>query len=685
MNRSERPRWHILDTLKRSTRPETILFLDTEAAIFEPDEDTQCHFFRVGVGCLCQYVEGEGLVEYQWKTFADPDELWSFVVWLVDFTGKAMVVAHNMDYDGRVSRSFGELQEKGFTAGFSVMGRSCTMYIWERNKDRIVLLDSMNLWPEKLEVLGKSVGLEKIPVDFKTATYDEITAHCKRDVEILVRMWQEWFKFLDKYDLGSFGYTAASQSLKTYRHKFMHEKIAIHSDPRALDLERRAYRGGRTECFVVGKLPPGEYYQVDVNGLYASMMLLYEYPYNLNKVMWSVSLRELRKLLDGYCVIAEVVISARKPTYPYKILGRNCYPSGTFMTVLTTPELKRALGLGEIRGVGRVAVYDKADLFSEYVKFFQGLRLGYKTEGDGARQRLCKLFLNSLQGKFGQRGREQKKVGEGLPGEVWSVLELNAVTGVFERVVCFGGSVHRTEDKGESRNSFPAIPAHVSAYGRMYMWMLIETAGSEHVFYTDTDSLIVDQEGYDNLAHMMDPDALGMLKLEGMAEDVSINARKDYQFGEKRTLKGIKTDAEELVPGLYRQWHFTTFKYDLREQILGGVTAKRVCKRVRRGTVAGEITQRGEVAPPRLELDAEQLLRFLERADMKARKVWRFDPTYLEGRMDLAFLQEQREFERWWTACLPNLARLASQLTEQLAYVPVVLVEDPLDLALINS
>lgn len=644
-------RAHWLSRNKLSKRPEVILFLDAEAAIDQRSEKLQEHKFRLGAGTLCAYSPEKGLESVESRDFLDEIELWNWTSELSPQYKDLLIVAHNIDYDARLCRAFFYLPRLGWTPSYCVMCRSCTLFVFERGKHKITLLDNMNLWNSSLEQIGEGLGLPKLKVDFAAATDEELLTYCRRDVKILVRLWQEWFRFLDKHDLGSFGITAAKQAFNGYRHRFMPVKIGIHNNAVAASLAREAYHGGRTECFFVGQAPPGTYYKVDANGLYAAMMSWYPMPHKLVKVIQNVTPEYLDHLLDRYLCIAEVVVEAKQPVYVRKIGGRNAYPTGTFFTTLTTPELQVARINDEIRGVGRVALYEPANLFADYVGYFTPLRKKYRDRGDVAGSRMCKLLRNSLQGKFGQIGHKQEIVSDAPLDKIGVRRWLDAESGRSCVDWTFGGRVIRQYDEGEPWDSLPSIPSHVAAYGRIYMWSLIELAGREHVFYCDTDSLIVDQAGYDALTGMVDPGKLGYLKLEGTAEELEIGAKKDYRFGDLRTLKGIKDNAVELVPNLFEQWHFTTIRYAFAAHNLDGVTLHRVQKQVRRGRIAGTVGKNGWVRPPHLHLNPQDLFTYLADQAQDRVWVWEFDDRWVKRVEALEHLHQRATYEisqaRW--------------------------------------
>jgi len=638
-------RAHWLARNTSSTRPEAILFLDTEADIAQPNSRRQVHTFRLGVGCFCVYDAERGLHAEEWRDLGSVEELWDWVEELSGAHKKLLVIAHNLDYDSRIVRAFSELPRRGWSPVYFIAAQTCSLYDWECGKRKITLVDNMNWFNVTLRELGENVGLQKGEVDFGTVTDEELFIYCRRDVEILVAWWRHWLAFLDKHDLGSFGITIAKQAFNAYRHRFLKDEIGVHNHSTVMALERDAYHGGRVGCFRVGKLPPGTYYKLDVNSLYPAMMRWYPMPTKLIGYRNGVSLQCLRDLLREYCVIAEVVVETGKPRWVKSISGHNAYPTGSFFITLTTPELEQALADDEIRGVGRVAIYERGYLFAEYVDFFYGLREQYRRDGNVVGERICKSFLNALSGKFGQRGYVQKVLGDADVDEIWVKKFWDVDVGEPFTVYCFGGKIIEQRAKGEPYDNMPAIPAHICAYARLYMWSLIQQAGERNTFYIDTDCLIVNQAGRDRLAGVTDPFALGMMKLEGVAEDVEISARKDYKFGERRVLKGIKSNAVQLGEDCYEQWHFTTIKYGFRSRKLDRVDLFKVEKKIHYHATAGTVGEDGWVRPPHLHINPQDLFGYLADYEHDRRWRWEFDPAWLKRVEALEHLAERATYE----------------------------------------
>ncbi|GAH53123.1 unnamed protein product, partial [marine sediment metagenome] len=150
---------------------------------------------------------------------------------------------------------------------------------------------------------------------------------------------------------------------------------------------------------------------------------------------------------------------------------------------------------------------------------------------------------------------------------------------------------------GESFDSFPAIAAHVTAYARMYLWSLMQQAGYGNYFYCDTDSLIVNEDGLCKLDELITPNKLGGLKKENIAQSVSIRGLKDYTFGIKNVVKGIRKNAIEVSKGVFQQEQWPSFRGLLRSGEPDTYTVGTTTKHLNREYTKGEVSPDGVVTP----------------------------------------------------------------------------------------
>lgn len=599
-------RCHWLRKNRKSRRPETLVFVDVESHLTPLDDKRDEHTFRLGWACLAHYEPEPGLQVAEWFSFSDVLDFWFWLMSHNQEHEQIYIIGHNIAYDARLLRAFSILPANSYHPDYAIMAESCTFFSFKSGESQIHLLDNTNYWQVSLEVLGQEFGLPKSNVDFATVTDEELETYCKRDVEILVKVWSFWLAFLDEHNLGDFAITSSSQAWNAYRHRFMDCQIGIHNRKDAIDLERASYRGGRTEVFRVGSFNSQPYYKLDVNGLYAYCMATYPHPQKLLKIVKGRNPDELSRLMERWLAIADVIVETDEPLYPYRYQYQNSFPVGVFRTQLTTPELRLALVKNHVRAIGQVALYEPADLFSDFIGTLTPLRQKYKQAGDVGRSLICKLLRNGLYGKFAQKGYKQEILGDAPLDKVAVRRWVHGETG--EKCVdwTFGGKTIRQYYKGESFDSFPAISSHTTAYARVHMASLIELAGQENVFYMDTDSLIVNGDGYARLGLTIDAYKLGHLKVEGVSDHLEIYAKKSYIFGDKRTLKGIKSKAERIDADTWLQTHFTTLNYAFRSGNLDNVTTYDVEKCLKHTVTTGIVHKDGTVAPLQLSLKQNQ-------------------------------------------------------------------------------
>jgi hypothetical protein len=474
---------------------------------------------------------------------------------------------------------------------------------FRRGSGRLVFIDSMNYFAVSLKELAIKVGMEKMDVDPLTGDTENVVAYCKNDVAIVqkaVSTLVAWFK---ANDLGNMQRTLASLSMAAFRHRFMHHKIFIHAEQPVLALEREAYHGGRVEVFYQGKAQ-GQFYQLDVNSMYPSLMQHYRVP---NKLIYyarnGMIQSEMKKRMKHQYLIARVTLTTEEERYPLKRENRLLHPIGTFETVLCHTSLLSALCRGQVKKVHEVACYQAVVLFDRFVAYFWSKREEAEAQGDKINSYFFKKLMNTLYGKFGQRRtlrivKDCPKpdafdsslwVVDGLHctrwrfagKEVW-ILPTHCQSGFCVQPKECDKSHCLLDASSESYHSFPAIAAAITDYARCFLWQLIVTAGLGHVYYVDTDCLVVDQAGKDALSSYISAE-LGDLKIEKEFTSLEIYSPKDYTFGDKKRLKGVKTKAvyDEEKKG-YRQDQFERFRGGLRKGNPEGINVASVLKHLSR-------------------------------------------------------------------------------------------------------
>lgn len=551
---------HQLKAHQKTEIPNEFIFFDTEANLIDNEDKTETiHTLKIGWCCYWRRDRDKTI----WHYFETIESFWTFVFSRVTNNRKVFLIAHNISYDLLIVNTYYYLPQHNWKLDNFWEENGAHISSWVipkkyKNKSgdekegilkKIVCIDNMNYFKSSLRQLGKDIGHDKGEVDFKTATKEELSFYCKNDVQVMLIAWQEWLKFHKSYNMGKFGMTIAGQSFNTFKHRFMPCDIFIHDNEESYQLERSGYYGGRCEVFRIGEIKDKTYI-LDVNSMYPAVMESEYYPTSLAAYMENITIEEITIIINkGYLVTCECEIETDKRIFPFRFNKKLVFPVGKFTTTLNTPEVIEGIKKGYIKKVKKISVYNKSKIFTEYVLLFFNERLKAKKNNNGVYILFFKLLLNSLYGKFGQTVTGWDKIGdtEELNPKKWTEYDMD--TGERLNYRRFGGIIQVSQKEvHESFDSFPAISGHVTSYARMKLYQYMEIVGFENLFYCDTDSLFVNETGYQNIksAGCLDENILGMLKLEETCQGGIIYGAKDYKFGKKTKTKGIKKDSKVI-------------------------------------------------------------------------------------------------------------------------------------------
>lgn len=594
--RDTRRKPHILKSEKTLTIPRHIIVFDTETGQEKLSADTVQQNFKLGWACYYRRANDRHADKLEWLYFEKPIDFWQFVFERLYSKERLWVIARNIVFDYTVLKGWQHLKRAGYKLKFFYNANTTTIISVHKKGSSLVFLDSMNWFTESIEKTGQRIGLPKLKINFVTCTKEELKAYCKRDVQIDLENFKLFIKFLEEGHIARLCYTRGSTAMSAFLLRHYTTKIYIHTNKQALMLERESYKGGRVECFRMGELSDTKYYMLDVNSLYPYVMKQNDYPVKYIKTVYDISLDKLRGYLEKYAVVASVLLNTKEPVYCIR-RGRAMFPVGTFDTTLCTPELQYAITHNDIVKVNTAVLYNKENIFASYVDSFYNMRMKFAMQHNEEYVEICKKMLNSLYGKFGQKAEHWEKIGE-APNEP-NRIELGFVYGgtKFTKVQYLLGEVFLLKGYGEGFDSFPAIASHVTAYGRMYLWDIMNKAGTGNYFYCDTDSLIVNQKGYNNLMTLISKTELGYLKVADTGNKVIIRGLKDYSFELKTVVKGIRKNAIKLTDTLYSQEQWPSFRGLLRKNQADNYTVKTITKELSRTYLKGTVLNSGKVIP----------------------------------------------------------------------------------------
>lgn len=582
--------------------PRHLFFFDTETNMVTKKNGDVEHSLRLGWSCYWRRGDSKREDSESWHFYTHASQFWQFLFSCTQRRTKLWCIARNISFDFTILEGWKYLREAGYKLKFFHAKGATTIISVESQMGSIVFLDSMNWFVESLEKTGQRIGFPKMHVDFATVKDPELKEYCKNDVRIELENFRLFIRFLTDNRISRLCYTQGSTAMAAYLSRHYKTDIWIHNNKEAIDLERQAYKGGRVEAFHIGTLSKGPYTVVDVNSLYPFVMRDNVYPCKYVTQVHYPTVADLAGYLNRYCAIAHVIIKTDQPVYPVRT-DRTLFPIGDFNAYLCTPELVYALDHNHIVSVVRAILYERANLFSTYVTTLYSMRQKFKAESNDAYVELCKKLMNTLYGKFGQKAEEWEKIGD-CPNEPdhYEYLIYADRPGKTQ-IRYLMGECFEQVGKGEAYNSFPGIAAHVTAYGRMTLWGLMEICGKGNYFYCDTDSLIVNSRGLKRLHGCLSNTELGKLKVVEESKRLVIQGLKDYATDSKIVIKGIRKNAVKVENDVFIQDKWPSIQGRLRAGCTGLYTVEKQTKHLSRLYEKGQVLPSGSVRPIVLTLD----------------------------------------------------------------------------------
>lgn len=545
-----------MQTLKTERIPKHLIFFDTETWVKHIDKGHVEFPFRLGV---LIYVELRKDLSIKHRIIHNFMSIHEFTDILQQYERKKRsiyVFAHNIGFDVRALQLPTTFNTMGMVSEPPIINERTFIWSVKQNSCSFVFLDTANFGVHSVDQLGKDLGFDKLSVDFDNVTDADLIVYCTRDVEILEKFVINYLTFIQDNNLGSFKRTLASQSLTAFRHRFMYNPPHIHCNELALSVERNGYHGGRVEIFRKENFDIPPYYYLDINSMYPHAMVSHDLPVELLGYTENVPLNYLSPRLSNFYVIADVTLDCDEPLYPLIKDHKLIFPIGKFRTTLYQPELEYAHTHGHIKQIHRCNVYKPGRLFDQYVDFFYHAKREYTEKGLSAYRLIAKLFQNSLYGKFGQLDPKREHIADIEDNGVWRLPIYNANTGEHFQQICWYGAVYNETKEGETSLSCPSIAGAITARARFYLYTLINKANKNNVYYCDTDSLIVNSEGYHNLSIYLNDLELGMLKLEHKSDHLKIYGCKDYEFGDEIKKKGVPQKAVMVEDNAFSYMQF---------------------------------------------------------------------------------------------------------------------------------
>ena len=396
--------------------------------------------------------------------------------------------------------------------------------------------------------------------------------------------------------------TAGCWSMQSYRLSYYPGGVYCHTHPGVTALEEAAYYGGRNEALQIGPCP-GDLSLVDVRSAYIHAAAHVACPVRLLGHAPPGATCPTRAGGGLSAWVARVRVATNTASMPRRRDHDVIYPVGAYWTVLAGPELALAAEAGRILEWGESAVYECEPILAGWASATQALRTEAEHDAVPGVAEAIKRSGVSLIGKFAQRQRAWERWprldGARRYGEVWAADP----SGEAVRYRLVAGQAWRQRDYGYAPDAQVSIAAWITSAARVALYRLICIAGLEHVYYVDTDALIVDEIGLERLqaGYPLWGSVLGGLSVRHGPGPCTIYGLKHYTIAGHTVCaglpRGVLTDCGDGVHHWYTDGAGSQIDHGQRP------SAEAVCLRWPRPETYrhGVVQPDGRVLPHRIE------------------------------------------------------------------------------------
>lgn len=369
------------------------------------------------------------------------------------------------------------------------------------------------------------------------------------DTELLLEVLENALEILQKNvaDIDGFSATIASTAMRVFRSIGFDKPIMVPVNAELKSFLRKAYTGGRVECF-----KPGLYDRIrvyDINSLYPYAMLTTKVPTTDRTI----------RVSSGYVIqpddigVFQVRFCQSNRQLPPVLMQKG---AGSYEGELHcfSPELillKEIDPKASIEVIDGYRFFDNSIVFKPFVQRLYSLR---KSDAGGPLSELCKFLLNSLYGKFGQHPEKETIVGGMDFSELFSrvksgehIRPLNYAAGLY--LDSFGKAdkkncadlplpVYGLITESHCEFEHVGIAGMITSAARCQLYRGLLSAGFGRVVYCDTDSVHTTGELPTHLVGQ----EIGQFKIE--CEGMGAYAGKKlyalrFPGGEKVRAKGV--------------------------------------------------------------------------------------------------------------------------------------------------
>ena len=426
--------------------------------------------------------------------------LWQYVSNFTRKRERTILVAYNLAEQIRLGQVLEIMPELGWQLRRFSLREDVSMVSWERDKAALIMIDAKSWLPQSLhEIARLSATLLDARPDQSDAVADQL-AWAEQACLVLDRSIGALRDWIKENEMGNWRPTGAGMAWANWRHSHYTHKVLAGSDDERLAIEAASVGAGRAEAWRYGLQEDPPYFEWDLPLAYPRAALDAALP--VSYFAESSSHKPDRHLIHSpdRRTLIEATVHQDVSILGVKHEGRWVWPTGTIHGWWWDDELATARNYGADIKIDHAYTYRAKPVLAAWAGWIIPFIEAPDSPATPIQRAAVKHWSRSLIGRFGLRYDDWQPVDVPVDPGIYSTYLVDDIEGITSRLMVVGKQTWRTTERRYGSDSVPSIMACIMSECRSRLWHLMNIAGTDHVIYVDTDSLICDQIGSDRLA-----------------------------------------------------------------------------------------------------------------------------------------------------------------------------------------
>lgn len=371
---------------------------------------------------------------------------------------------------------------------------------------RIDILHYANFGANTLAELCELAGTQDDVRISEVSSLRTLRELCELKADMFIKLHRQYISICYQANRTKPRRSLSQTALSVYQSVCKHGDSASYDNEMITYWERQCVTQPLVRMFGSGTYG-GPCYILDMAAMYPYICMTRRIPVTADEMLINPSDDDLAKMLRLYDFVAYCSVTDKTQTIPKIIGGKISWPIGRYNTVLPSPEFRRALAMRSINKVYVMLRMTDISYLGEFCKVMMNIRKKYEDENNKLGSVVTKMITNTIFGQLASRitvWRSVKLNYEPMPWHIWYERDLDK--GVQRMLRTIGTECEEMAGKCERAGTQPAAFAFILSHARLLMNDIINIAGRHNTFLVNTDSIIVNEEGFRNLQNLIDCD-----------------------------------------------------------------------------------------------------------------------------------------------------------------------------------